>query len=85
MLRKIDTAFWIGDVVYLRSRDDAMRGIVCGLQAFGSASVPCISYQLCWGNGTNTWHYDLELSTQYIPDWSQADEGGLTQRGQDHA
>lgn len=53
----------LGAVVFLRCRDEGMRGMVTRV-AFSPAGV---SYEVTWGTGGSSWHYGLELSTEFIP------------------
>jgi hypothetical protein len=59
----------IGDVVYLRVRDEPVRGMVVRLTYFPGGFL----YGVTWGNGNDTFHYGIELSTQYVPDYAKDD------------
>lgn len=63
--RDIKTAYWIGDTVYLRLRADRIPGLVTGVQFYPGNYMYCIT----WGTGTDTRHYELELTTEYMPDY----------------
>jgi hypothetical protein len=52
-----------GDVVYLRCREDAVRGMITRVSFYPGGSY----FEVTWGNGTCTWHYPMELSTEYVP------------------
>lgn len=62
----IESAFEIGDVVFLRMRQDHVGGIITRLMVFGAGEV---SYSVSWGNGQDSWHYAMELSTEYVPNF----------------
>lgn len=55
-----DVAHRLGDFVYLRVRDDPVRGQVTGYDVAPGLLIYCVS----WGpDATERRHYDFELST----------------------
>lgn len=62
---EINIEYAIGDVVYLRTRDARLGGMVTGLSVCPSA----IGYYVTWGHGSESLHYGFELSSCYVPDW----------------
>jgi hypothetical protein len=64
--RMIRTAYWLGDVVYLRVRTDRIPGLIAGIVIRPGTLI----YIVCWGNsGAETWHYEIELTAEYVPDF----------------
>ncbi len=63
----IMTQYAIADIVYLRVRSERIRGMVTGIVA-----RPCsVLFYVTWGNGTETAHYEIELSSEYVPDYNE--------------
>jgi len=58
------TRYTFGDVVYLRVRGEQVRGMVTQI-TLRSGSSPL--YGVTWGSGTESWHYEYELSTEFLP------------------
>lgn len=58
--------YGLGDTVYLRVATEPMRGMVTAIQ-FVVSDAPrlCVS----WGNRSETWHFPVELSTEFVPDF----------------
>lgn len=54
-----DIAHKIGDFVYLRARDEPIRGQVTGYHV----RTVSVLYAITWGTGSESSHYDFELST----------------------
>lgn len=70
------TKYTIGDVVYLRVNDERKPGMITIISIRPHGYV---LYCVVWRGGSETWHSDFELSTEYVPDWCQdsaAVEGG---------
>ncbi len=61
----VEVAFEIGDVVFLRMREERIGGLVTRF-AVGAGGV---TYAVAWGTGQETWHYALELSVEHIPNY----------------
>ena len=61
----VEVAFEIGDVVFLRMREERLGGLVTRFMV-GRGGV---TYAVTWGNGSETWHYAFELSIEHIPDF----------------
>lgn len=64
--RTIQTRYWLGDVVYLRVNGEQIPGMVTRLTMTVSGSV---TYGVTWRGGSETWHFDAELTTEYVPDF----------------
>lgn len=60
-----------GDVVYLRVADEPARGMVTAVQFAVNGGVLT---RVSWSNRTETWHYEAELSTEYVPDFAREAE-----------
>lgn len=58
----------IGSVVYLRMRDEPMRGLVTGYHVWPDQ----LSYAVTWGNGNETTHFAIELSAEFEPHFAAA-------------
>lgn len=69
-IREIDYA--IGDVVYLKMRDDPIRGIVNGYHVRPES----ILYAVSWGDGNESIHYAMELSRDHVPPLSHSSYEG---------
>lgn len=64
-IRKIETLYWFGDIVYLRVADEECRGMITRVEILpGNA----IRYEVAWG-GETEWKYEMELTTEYVPDY----------------
>ena len=57
--------FRIGDVVYLKTASEKCKGMVTGLvtSPLGTA------YDVTWEGGYDSRHFDIELTTEFIPDF----------------
>ena len=64
---KIETLYDRCDVVYLRCRDERLKGMIKQILIDGG-----ISYLVAWGTGSSSWHDEFELTTQYVPDFKEA-------------
>lgn len=62
-------AHWFGQVVYHRMADSARRGCVTALWVRPHG----VLYEVSWGSGSSTLHYDFELTAEYEPDFGGAD------------
>lgn len=58
--------YGIGEVVYLRLRDEPKRGMVTRVQFNGVAL-----YEIAWADASSSWHYEVELSNEYVPDFAR--------------
>lgn len=54
-----------GTVVYLRTREDRVKGFVTGYSVAPGGNTVWVS----WPDTTETKHYDFELTTEYVPDF----------------
>lgn len=66
MNRTINTTYWLGNVVYLRVNDDAVRGMVTSVCITASGAYV---YSVTWRGGSETRHYECELTSEYVPDF----------------
>lgn len=57
----------LGATVYLRCRDERLRGIVTDVRITPGDVV----YAVTWGNGCESTHYALELAAEYTPDFAE--------------
>jgi hypothetical protein len=65
MPREINAKFWFGDIVFLKVAQDRNPGMVTGVILRGNNST---TYEVTWDGGV-TLHYDMELTTEFVPDW----------------
>ncbi len=60
----LDVAYNLGDIVFLRTRDERSPGMVTRF----SVTRNGVTYGICWGKtGTETWHFDYELTSEFLP------------------
>lgn len=57
--------YGLGDVVYLRLRDEPQRGMVTRVEFRGSGAF----FEVSWGSAISSWHYAIELSSEFVPDF----------------
>lgn len=62
----IETAYWHGDIVYLRVSKERKAGMVTRLSMTANGSV---TYGVTWDGGADAWHFACELTGEYIPDF----------------
>lgn len=62
---QLSFAFWFGDRVYLRIREERVVGLVTGMQIRPNG----VLYQVTWPNAGDTHHYDFELTTEFEPNY----------------
>lgn len=55
--------FWIGDTVYLACSDEPDRGMVTCVEFKPTGEL----YEVTWGRGGTTYHFDFELSRKHTP------------------
>lgn len=60
--RVVDTAYWLGDVVFLRFDREGDVGIITTVMFFPGGH----SYQVSWPSGNTTTHYDIELTDEFV-------------------
>lgn len=70
--RNLCTRFWLQDVVYLRTCETKLPGMITAVHVRPNG----VSYAVTWGSGGESFHYDFELSTVFVPEWVQSTEGG---------
>lgn len=66
----VRSRFRFGDVVYLKVREEPVKGMVTAVCIRTS-----VSYFVTWSNCTETCHADCELSAEFIPDYQRAEAG----------
>lgn len=64
--RILKTRFWNGDLVYRLGAREKNPGHVTTVTFEYGGSV---LYNVSWGNGDDSAHYDIELSFEYEPDY----------------
>lgn len=69
--RTIEVEFDIGDVVFLRVRSERWAGMVTAF----TVKPHGIIYAVTWEDGHELWHAAIELTTEFVPEYSQ-DHGG---------
>jgi hypothetical protein len=67
---KFETKYGHSDIVYLRVNDEKKRGMVGAINIRPNGTV---MYEVGWSGGTSSWHYEIELSDTYVPEWADAD------------
>lgn len=70
MKRTVDATYWIGDVVFLRVNEERKPGMVTKVSICGGGGV---LYAVTWRGGAETYHYECELSSEYVPDYGVAE------------
>lgn len=68
--RTINSNYWLGDVVFLRVNEDRKPGMVTRLTICANGAI---SYAVTWRGGNETFHYDCELTSEYLPDYGTAE------------
>lgn len=71
--RTVVSLYWIGDIVFLRVNDERKRGMVTRVNIVAHDAV---SYGVTWCGGSETWHYECELTAEYLPDFSTIESSG---------
>lgn len=64
--RTIYVKFDIGDIVYLKLREDKYKGILGGFDVRPTGNT----YFVAWEDGSNSYHYDMELTSEFIPTYN---------------
>lgn len=62
--------FDIGERVFHRCAIGRIPGLVTGVHFIPGS----VKYHVSWGDNTETMHYALELSREYVPDFGATDE-----------
>lgn len=68
MKRTVDALYWIGDIVFLRVNEERKPGMITRLVISGT-----VVYWVTWRGGSETAHYECELSSEYVPDYGVAE------------
>jgi hypothetical protein len=66
----IEHGFDFGDVVYLRMAGERRPGMVTGYLV---NPMLVLMYRVAWGDATETMHYEIELTGEYVPDFARED------------
>ena len=61
--------YWFGDIVFLRVREERVRGMVTGVNIRPNG----ITYSVDWPSGYAS-HYEFELTSEFIPDFGDGPE-----------
>lgn len=62
----ISTKFEFGDIVFLRVRVERFPGMITGIIV---RPVGGFLYQVAWGDKTETNHFEVELTREFVPDY----------------
>lgn len=62
------TRYTFGSEVFLKVRDERVLGMVTGITLRPTGT----SYGVTWGNGSESWHYEFELTKEYAPSYTAA-------------
>lgn len=69
--RKVETLYWLGDIVYLRVAGKECKGMITAV-----AIMDCgTKYEVSWPAETD-WRHAMELTTEYVPDYVSEASGG---------
>lgn len=69
--RKLRTAYWIGDIVYLRVRGERVRGMVTTVNVYSNGH----SYGVTWGSDAQeVSHQEMELTNEFVLDFGVTPE-----------
>ncbi len=60
-----DCKYWIGDIVYHVLSTEIRRGIVTGIKIDPGG----IMYYVTWPDHIEHLHFDIEISSEYVPDY----------------
>lgn len=77
MKRTVDSKYWFGDIVYLRVNDDCKPGMITRVTLNAAGSL---LYLITWRGGTETGHFECELSGEYVPDYGVCESSQEQQR-----
>jgi len=58
--------YTFGDVVFLRVSGEKKPGMVTAVSFRPGGSR---TYGVTWSGGTESWHHEIELSSEYVPEW----------------
>jgi hypothetical protein len=61
-----NAAYGFGDTVYLRMRSEQVRGMITGINIWPGG----FAYNVTWANGTETRHYEMELTAEFVADYT---------------
>lgn len=60
----------LGDIVYLRVATERSPGMITGILIRPTGK----SYWVSWCDATETLHYDIELTSEFVPEYAQESE-----------
>lgn len=59
-----DVSYTFGDIVFLKTCNERRAGMVTRISLTRNGAT----YGVSWGhNGTDSWHFDYELTSEYLP------------------
>ncbi len=70
MNRTINAKYWLGDIVFLRVNEDQKPGMITRVNLTAAGSI---SFCVGWRGGNETWHFECELTSEFVPDYGTAD------------
>jgi hypothetical protein len=62
---QIRTLYALGQTVFHRLARERAPGLITGLQVYPGGYL----YQVTWPDRSESRHYELELTTEYVPDF----------------
>ena len=65
----IETEYSLGEIVYLRMREDKKQGMITGVTIRPGKDGSTMSYNVTWGDTAETMHYSIELTREYLPEF----------------
>lgn len=68
--REVRAAYWLGSIVFLRTRQERLPGMVTGVSVKPTGVIYCVG----WGDGKEDWHYEMELTAEYIAEFVEGRE-----------
>lgn len=69
-LRIYVAEFNLGETVYLRVAGERRPGIITCISFYPGSEL----YQISWGDRSDSRHYALELTREYVPDFGQSED-----------
>ena len=63
--RDVQTAYWFGDVVFHRIKEEKVRGMITGINLKPVGAT----FLVMWADGKELWHFDFELTNEYLPEF----------------
>jgi hypothetical protein len=63
---ELQVAHELGDIVFLRVERERIPGMVTGFSVRANGNL---SYSVTWAGRSESYHYAMELTTDYIPQY----------------